>query len=167
MIVIVAGVSGSGKTTVGTLLAARLGCPFADGDSFHPPANMAKMTAGIPLTDDDRWPWLQAIRTWMDQQSAATGTAVIACSALKRAYRDVLVDGRPDTRLVFLDVSHDEDLLRLRARQGHFFPAALLDSQFDILELPRPEEGVLVLTARGAPQELVQAIITGLGLEAP
>ncbi len=133
---ILAGVSGSGKTTVGRLLADRLGWPFADGDSFHPAANVAKMTAGIPLTDDDRWPWLAAIGAWMDARIAAGGSGVVACSALKRRYRDVLRQGRPEVRLVFLDVSRDEDLARLRARSGHFFPARLMDSQFGDLEPP-------------------------------
>jgi len=165
--VILAGVSGSGKTTVGRLLAERLGWPFADGDSFHPAANVAKMTAGIPLTDDDRWPWLAAIGAWMDARIAAGGSGVVACSALKRRYRDVLRQGRPEVRLVFLDVSRDEDLARLRARPGHFFPARLMDSQFGDLEPPVPAEGALVLPAGGNPDELVSAIISGLGLIAP
>jgi gluconokinase len=165
--VILAGVSGSGKTTVGRLLADRLGWPFADGDSFHPAANVAKMAAGIPLTDDDRWPWLAAIGAWMDARIAAGGSGVVACSALKRRYRDVLRLGRPAVRLVFLDVSRDEDLARLRARSGHFFPAALMDSQFADLEPPGPAEGALVLPARGSPDELVSAIISGLRLIAP
>jgi gluconokinase len=162
--VILAGVSGSGKTTVGRLLADRLGWPFADGDSFHPAANVAKMAAGIPLTDDDRWPWLAAIGAWMDARIAVGGSGVVACSALKRRYRDVLRRGRPEVRLVFLAVSRDEDLARLRARSGHFFPAALMDSQFSDLEPPGPDEGALVLAARESPDELVEQIISGLGL---
>jgi len=165
--VILAGVSGSGKTTVGRLLAGRLGWPFADGDSFHPATNVAKMTAGIPLTDDDRWPWLAAIGDWMDARIAAGGSGVVACSALKRRYRDVLREGRPEVRLVFLDVSRDEDLARLRARSGHFFPARLMDSQFGDLEPPVPAERALVLAAGGSPDELVSEIISGLGLIAP
>ncbi|MGH3259636.1 MAG: gluconokinase [Streptosporangiaceae bacterium] len=159
--------SGSGKTTAGRLLAGRLGWPFADGDSFHPPANVAKMTAGIPLTDDERWPWLAAIGAWMDARIAAGGSGVVACSALKRRYREVLRQGRPEVRLVFLGVSRDEDLARLRARSCHFFPARLMDSQFADLEPPGPAEGALVLAARESPDELVTAIISGLGLIAP
>jgi len=164
MIVIVAGVSGSGKTTVGTLLAAKLGWPFADGDSFHPAANVAKMAAGVALTDDDRWPWLAAIGAWMDDRSRDGGSAVLACSALKLAYRQDLLADRPQARMVFLDSGHDTDARRLAARRGHFFPALLLDSQFDILEPPRPDENVLVLAAGGTPDELVAEIISGLGL---
>ncbi|MGO8882317.1 MAG: gluconokinase [Streptosporangiaceae bacterium] len=166
MIIIVAGVSGSGKSTVGALLAGRLGWAFADGDSFHPAANVTRMAAGIPLTDDDRWPWLAAIGAWMDEQAAAGHSAVVACSALKRAYREVLLNGRPEARLAFLDVGHDMDATRLTARHGHFFPPRLLDSQFDDLEVPRPEEGALVVPANGTPEELAGAIADGLGLTA-
>ena len=167
MIVILAGVSGSGKTTVGQLLADRLGWPFADGDSFHPPANVAKMSAGIPLTDDDRWPWLAAIGAWMDARIAVGGSGVMACSALRRRYRDVLREGRTEVRLVFLEVSREIGLTRLRARPGHFFKARLLDSQFDALEPPAPAEGALVLAAGQSPDDLVAVIISGLGLIAP
>ena len=159
MIVVVAGVSGSGKSTVGALLAGRLGWAFADGDSFHPAASVTKMAAGIPLTDEDRWPWLGAIAAWMDERAAAGQSGVVACSALKRAYRDALLDGRPATRLVFLDVGHDADATRLTARHGHFFPPALLDSQFDDLERPEPPESALVVAADGTPEELVASII--------
>ena len=102
MIVIVAGVSGSGKTTVGARLADRLGWRFTDGDDLHPAANVAKMRAGIPLTDTDRWPWLRAIAAWMDEHIARGEDAVVACSALRRSYRDLLLDGRPAVRMVFL-----------------------------------------------------------------
>jgi gluconokinase len=163
MIVVVAGVSGSGKTTVGRLLAQRLGWIFADADLFHPKNSIAKMAAGVPLTDDDRWPWLAAIGAWMDERATAGQSAVVTCSALKLAYREALLDGRPWARLVFLDVGHDVDLRRLRARLGHFFPAKLLDSQFDDLEVPRPAEGALVLAADAAPGGLVDAIIAWLG----
>ena len=155
MIVVVAGVSGSGKTTVGTLLAARLGWTFADGDGFHPAANVARMRAGLPLTDADREPWLAAITAWMDQQTAAGRSAVIACSALRRAYRARLLGGLPAARMVFLLISRDEGETRLAARAGHFFPAALLDSQLETLEPPQPDEDygvrMLVLRADAGP----------------
>lgn len=166
MIVVVAGVSGSGKSTVGALLAGRLGWAFADGDSFHPAANVAKMAAGTPLTDEDRWPWLGAIGAWMDERAAAGESGVVACSALKRAYRGVLLDGRPAARLVFLDVPHDLDMTRLTARHGHFFPAQLAETQFGDLEMPGPAESALVIPADGTPEELAAAIIDSLHLEA-
>jgi carbohydrate kinase (thermoresistant glucokinase family) len=166
MIVVMAGVSGSGKSTVGALLAGRLGWAFADGDSFHPAASVAKMAAGIPLTDDDRWPWLGAIAAWMDERAAAGESGVLACSALKRAYRDALLDGRPAARLVFLDIGHDVDATRLAARHGHFFQAGLLDSQFADLEIPRPPENALVVRADGTPEELVATIIHRLDITA-
>ncbi len=167
MIVILAGVSGSGKTTVGRLLAGGLGWPFADGDSFHSAANIEKMTEGLPLTDDDRWPWLAAIGAWMDERAGVGGSAVVACSALKRAYRDALRKDRPEVRIVFLTVDRDAGLARLQARRGHFFSAGLLDSQLADVELPRPAEGVLVLSSRQSPGQLVDAIMSGLGLRQP
>jgi gluconokinase len=164
MIVLLAGVSGSGKTTVGSVLAERLGWTFADGDSFHSAANVAKMRAGQPLTDDDRWPWLGAIAAWMDERIAAGQSAVVACSALKRAYRAVLLDGRPAARMVFLQVSHDQDAGRLTVRRGHFFPAGLLDSQFAALEMPQDSERILVLNAQGRPDGVVADIMAALSL---
>ena len=166
MIVVVAGVSGSGKTTVGTLLAERLGWIFADGDGFHPAASVARMRAGQPLTDADRDPWLAAIAAWMDQQIAAGRSAVIACSALRRAYRARLLGGRPAARMVFLLISRDEGETRLTSRPGHFFPAALLDSQLETLETPQPDEddGIRILALRAAqdPEVIVSAIRTWL-----
>jgi gluconokinase len=164
MIVVVAGVSGSGKTTVGTLLAGRLDWAFADADSFHTAVCVAKMHTGIPLTDDDRWPWLAAIGAWMDERIAAGESAVVACSALKRAYRDRLRAGRPDVRVVFLTVGHDADEERVTHRPGHFFPHELVDSQFAALELPLPDEAALVLPADGTPAELTDQIISALRL---
>ena len=163
MIVVVAGVAGSGKTTIGQLLAGRLGCEFADGDSFHPPANVAKMHAGVPLTDTDRWPWLRAMVTWMDEQAAAGKSAVVACSALKRRYRDLLLSGSARPRMVFLVIPHDADAARLTGRQGHFFPAKLLDSQFADLELPQPPEPVLLVPATGTPQQTTSEVLRLLG----
>jgi gluconokinase len=164
VIVVVAGVSGSGKTTVGALLAGRLHWEFIDGDSLHSAANVAKMHAGIPLTDADRRPWLNAIEDSMDQRRAAGVPAVLACSALHRAYRDELLAGRPDARMVFLTVSPAVAAARLAARHGHFFPAGLLDSQFGELQPPGPDEPVLVLDAGQACEELVDEIIGRLQL---
>ena len=164
MIVLLAGVSGSGKTTVGRLLAGRLGWTFADGDSFHSAANVARMRAGQPLTDEDRWPWLGAIAAWMDERITAGQPAVVACSALRRAYRAVLLDGRPAARMVFLQVSHDQDAGRLTGRRGHFFPAELLDSQYAALEMPQDPERILVLNAQGRPDGVVADIVVALGL---
>jgi gluconokinase len=147
VILIVAGASGSGKTTVGVLLAERLHWPFADADGFHPEANLAKMRAGIALTDEDRWPWLRAIADWMDARIAADQSAVATCSALKRSYRDLLLCGRPEATMVFLEAGREELLLRLSTRQGHFFPRQLLDSQLADMEPPEADEHVLTVQA--------------------
>jgi gluconokinase len=162
VILIIGGVSGSGKTTVGALLAGRLGWEFADADSFHPPANIAKMRAGIPLTDADRGPWLRAIAAWMDERIAAGESAVVTCSALKRSYRDTLLGGRPEARLVFLLADRDVLARRLTQRHGHFFPAGLLDSQLADLEPPQPDEHVLVVTPEDQPGTTVAKIIAEL-----
>ena len=159
VIVIVAGVSGSGKTTVGALLAGRLGWRFADADDFHPAANVAKMRAGIPLTDADRGPWLRAIAAWMDERIARGEDAVVGCSALKRSYRDRLLAGRPDARMVFLAPDREVLARRLAARHGHFFPEQLLNSQFDALEPPAPDERVLTVVPADTPAATVDLII--------
>ena len=160
MILIVAGVSGSGKTTVGALLAGRLGWHFADADAFHTAAAIAKMRAGIPLTDEDRWPWLRTLGAWMDERIAHGESAVMTCSALKRAYRDLLLDGRPEARMIFLSVSREELARRLTARHGHFFPEQLLGSQFDALEPPSADEPrVTVVACEHDPADTVAAII--------
>jgi gluconokinase len=159
VIVIIAGVSGSGKSTVGTLLASRLGWQFADADGFHPAANVEKMRAGIPLTDADRWPWLRAIAAWMDQRVARGENAVITCSALKRSYRDLLLAGRPAARMVFLAPDREVLARRLAARHGHFFPEQLLGTQFDTLEPPEPDEGVPTVVPAGDPAATVAEIV--------
>ena len=159
MIVVVAGVAGSGKTTIGKLLAARLGCEFADGDSFHPAANVAKMQAGVPLTDADRWPWLRAIVAWMDQEAAAGRSAVVACSALKRRYRELLLSGSAHARMVFLVIDAAADAARVTGRAGHFFPPQLLNSQFADLELPQPPEPVLLVPPTGTPGQTTTEIL--------
>ncbi len=160
-LVLVMGVSGAGKSTVGSLLAARLDVPFADADSFHPPANIGKMSRGEPLTDDDRWPWLDAIGAWLDAQGAAGG--VVTCSALKRVYRDRLLDGRRAVRLLHL--SGDPALIGARqaARPDHFMPASLMASQFATLEAPGEEEGVITLSVAPAPETIVEAALAALG----
>src|SRR5690349_16034574 len=131
---IVMGVSGSGKSTIGDRLANRLGWTYEDGDRFHPASNVAKMSAGQPLTDEDRWPWLQAIADEIDRLCGKNQHAVFACSALKRSYREVLVHGRDDVRIVFLNGTQALIAKRLAVRKGHFMPAGLLDSQFRTLE---------------------------------
>jgi len=162
MIVIVAGVSGSGKSTVGAMLAGRLGWRFADADTFHSAANIAKMRAGIPLSDEDRWPWLKAISAWMDELIARGEQAVLACSALKRSYRDLLLGGHPSARMIFLAVDREVLAKRLAARHGHFFPGQLLDSQFAALEPPQPGERVVSVAEAAEPAETVASIVAVL-----
>jgi gluconokinase len=154
MILIVAGVSGSGKTTVGWR--------FADADEFHPAASVEKMRAGIPLTDDDRWPWLRAIGAWMDERVARNESAVVTCSALKRCYRDMLLRGRPQARMVFLAADRQVLARRLAARHGHFFPQQLLGTQLADLELPQPDENVITIVPADDPADTVTSIIAVL-----
>src|SRR5215472_5317966 len=166
MIVVVAGVAGSGKSTIGSLLAQDLGWEFEDGDDLHSAANIAKMKAGHPLTDDDRRPWLDAVAAWIDQRAAAGRSGVIACSALKRSYRDQLLDGRPELRMIFLEViSRDTLASRLKGRHGHFFRPEMLDSQLAAVEPPIPAERVIVVDDDNQPAEVVREIIERLGLQ--
>jgi gluconokinase len=159
VILIVAGVAGSGKTTVGALLAGRLRWQFADADTFHPEANVAKMRAGIPLTDADRQPWLRAVAEWMDARIADGESGVVTCSALKRDYRDLLLAGRPTATMVFLRVGRDVLDRRLRARHDHFFPEKLLDSQLAALEPPTPDERVQTVLAEGDSAQTAAKIL--------
>ena len=161
-VLVVMGVSGSGKTTVAALLAEQLGWPFGDADSFHSPANVAKMRGGTPLTDGDRWPWLRSMAAWVDETRAAGGHGVLACSALKRAYRDILIGDRPDVRLVYLHGSRALIAKRQAARTGHYMPASLVGSQFDILEEPGPDENPLIVSVEPPPPQVVQHILGGL-----
>ena len=161
---IVMGVSGSGKSTIGERLAERLGWRFEDGDRFHPASNVAKMSAGHALTDEDRWPWLQAIADEIDRVCEAGERAVIACSALKRAYREVLVHGRDDVRIVYLDGTQDLIAARLAARKGHFMPPALLVSQFKTLEKPAPNENPVTVSIDATVETIVDDIVRQLGL---
>jgi gluconokinase len=166
VIVILAGVSGSGKTTIGELLALRLGWPFTDGDRLHPAANVAKMASGHPLTDKDREPWLAAIGASMDERIAAGQSALVACSALKRRYREVLLNGRPEARIAFLEITKAEAAARLASRYGHFFDPDLLESQFGDLEPPVPEEtAVLPVPVSDDPAVTAAAVVSRLGLD--
>jgi carbohydrate kinase (thermoresistant glucokinase family) len=161
-VVIVMGVSGSGKSTIGTLLALRLHWEYEDADWFHPAANIEKMHNGIPLTDADRLPWLKAIARWIDDSRQAGRHGVVACSALKRQYRDILIGDRPDVDLVYL--KGDEPLIarRIATRHEHFMPPSLLHSQFAALEEPTPDERPIVVSIAPPPREVVAKILTAL-----
>jgi gluconokinase len=164
MVIVLMGVSGAGKTTVGRLLAAALHAEFAEGDAYHPPENIDKMRRGIPLEDADRWPWLQILSAQIDRWLAAGKTVVLACSALKQSYRDVLAKGRPAVRFVHLE--GDKALIRLRLdrRHGHYMPAILLDSQFAALE---PPADAITVDVTGTPEAITATIIKMLGLTGP
>ena len=161
---IVMGVSGSGKSTIAEKLAERLGWRYEDGDKFHPASNVAKMSAGHPLTDEDRWPWLQAIAAEIDRLCLAGEHAVIACSALKRAYRDILVHGRNDVRIVYLDGTQQLIADRLAKRQGHFMPPDLLPSQFRTLEPPGSDENPVTVSIDASVEAIVDDIVHQLGI---
>lgn len=163
-ILVVMGVSGSGKSTVAALVAERLGWIFVDGDSFHTPEHIAQMHAGRALDDQDRAPWLARIATWIGQRLAAGEPGVVVCSALRRAYRDVLTDGRPEVRIVYLEGSRALIAGRLAARHGHFMPLRLLDSQFAILEPPGPEEHAVAVGIEDPPEQVAETVIARLGL---
>ncbi len=160
---IVMGVSGSGKSTVAAALATRLSWSFEDGDRFHPASNVAKMSAGLPLTDEDRWPWLKAIADEIDRVCRAGGHVVIACSALKRTYRQVLVGDRSDVRIVFLNGSQKLIADRMAHRKGHFMPLDLLDSQFRTLEPPQANEDPITVSIDAPVEAIVADIVRQLG----
>ncbi|MEU6552475.1 gluconokinase [Streptomyces sp. NPDC046915] len=159
-VVVVMGVAGTGKTTIGPLLAARLGVPYAEGDDFHPEANIAKMAAGTPLEDADRWPWLDAIGAWAHGRAGLGG--VVSCSALKRSYRDRLRAAAPG--IVFVHLAGDRSLIedRMTHRQGHFMPTALLDSQFATLEPLQADEAGVVVEVSGSPEAISERAVTAL-----
>lgn len=161
--IVVMGVSGVGKTTIAEALAKRLGWAFCDGDAFHPPANVEKMRSGTPLTDDDRWPWFRTIAAEIDRRRTAHQGFVIACSALKRAYRAILMDGRPDVRLVYLKGDRELIMSRLQRRKDHYFPPKLLDSQLATLEEPIASEHALVVMIDKPVDAIVDEIARRLG----
>jgi gluconokinase len=152
------GVSGSGKTTVAAMLAGRLHWTFEEGDNLHPQANVEKMHSGIPLTDEDRKPWLRAIAAWIDHTREQHEHGVITCSALKREYRRIIIGDRSDVRLVYLKGERSLIAKRLAARHGHFMPPSLLQSQFDTLEEPGPDETAIVVPIGASPREIVDRI---------
>jgi len=160
-VLVVAGVSGSGKSTVGERLARRLGVPFVDGDDLHPAENVAKMRAGRPLDDADRAPWLAAIGAWVDEHGAAG--AVVACSALRRSYRDELAAGRPELLFVYLDAARELIRTRLAEREDHFFKADLMDSQFAVLEPPAPDEHAVSISADLPIDDIVEHAVRASG----
>jgi gluconokinase len=163
-IIVVMGVSSSGKSTIGALLAGRLHWDYEDADWFHPDSNVEKMHAGIALTDEDRWPWLEAIAQWIDRTRKNGGHAVLACSALKRSYRDVLIGDRADVALVYLKGSEALIARRMAARHGHFMPRSLLHSQFEALEEPGPDEHPITISVEPKPGEVVGQILAALGM---
>ncbi|WP_207620779.1 gluconokinase [Streptosporangium minutum] len=156
-LLVVMGVTGSGKTTVGVALGRRLRVPFADADDFHSETSIAKMSAGIPLDDDDRLPWLRAIGAWLAEHAATGG--VVSCSALKRGYRDVLRHAAPSASFVHLDGDIEVVRRRVAGRPGHFMPASLVASQFETLEPLQPDEHGIVLDLDRPVEELVEAYL--------
>lgn len=159
--VVVMGVSGTGKSTVGAALADALGVPFVEGDDLHPAANVAKMAAGIPLTDADRAPWLDAVAAALDRP------VVVACSALKRRYRDRLREAAPGLALVYLHGTAELLAARMEGREGHFMPTALLQSQLDTLEEPAPDEDAIPVDVALRPDEIVELVVGRLTAETP
>ena len=165
-ILVIMGISGSGKSTIAEELAGRLGWPFEEGDALHPDTNIAKMHAGIPLTDADRQPWLERVAAWIDGQRVKKQPGIITCSALKRAYRQIIIGDRPEVRLVYLRGGRDLVAEHLAGRHGHFMPAALLRSQIDTLEEPDPSEDPLTVDAGAPAPQVADEIIRLLGTSA-
>jgi len=161
-ILIITGVSGSGKTTIATTLAEQLGWPFKEGDELHLPSNITKMHSGHPLDDRDRWPWLEKVADWIDGRRQAGTAGVITCSALKRSYRDFLASGRPEVRVVYLHGEKATITARLAERKGHFMPRSLLDSQFAVLEEPDPDEESIRLETDQLVGDIVAEIVREL-----
>lgn len=159
MVLVVMGVSSSGKTTVGKLLAERLDWHYREGDALHPPENVAKMSGGTPLTDADRIPWLNRIAAQIDEWRSSGEPGVVTCSALKRAYRDMIIGDRRDVGLIYLKGSRELIGRRMAARKGHFMPTALLDNQFVTLQEPAPDEKAIIVDVGGTPAEIVDEIL--------
>ncbi|VTU32240.1 Thermoresistant gluconokinase [Variovorax sp. SRS16] len=164
VVLVLMGVSGCGKTTVAAILAGRLGWPFEEGDALHPPSNIEKMKAGHPLNDEDRAPWLEKVAGWVDERLDAGASGIITCSALKRAYRDVIGRRGAGVEFVYLAGSRETIAARLAARHGHFMPPSLLDSQFADLEEPTADEPAMRVDIGPAPSAIAQIIVDTLEL---
>jgi gluconokinase len=162
-VVVVMGVSGSGKSTVAKGLSTVLGWEFAEGDAFHPEANVAKMRGGTALVDEDRWPWLAAIGEWISEKESRGESGVVTCSALRRAYRDVLREGRPDVRFLHLTAPSDIIRDRMEHRPGHYMPASLLDSQIATLEPLGDDEPGVTITHEGTAAQVLDRALVALG----
>ena len=162
MILVIMGVSGCGKTTIAKGLCGRLGWQYQEGDALHPPANVEKMKAGHPLTDEDRWPWLRRIAEKIDEWRVKRVSGVVTCSALKRAYRDIIIGQRPDVLLVYPKGSKELIASRIAHRHAHFMPASLLDSQFATLEEPSPDENPLIVDIDQTPDQIVDEVVERL-----
>jgi gluconokinase len=162
--VVVMGVSGVGKTTVAKGISTVTGWTFAEGDAFHSPANVDKMHSGTPLTDEDRWPWLRSIGAWMSEEIAQGRSGVVTCSALRRRYRDVLREGRPEVRFCHLAAAEDLVATRMSERVDHFMPATLLHSQYETLEPLQPDEPGVVVPVDGSAAVVLERALTALGL---
>ncbi len=162
MIIVVMGICGSGKTTLGRLLAEHLGYRFVEGDDYHTPEHVAKMAAGKPLSDADRWPWLRRLSEAMGEWDEAGENVVVSCSALRRDYRALLRKGAPDVRFIFLEGAVELVRERMASREGHFMPVALIDSQIEALEDPRGEVGVIAVDINATPAKIVNRVIEGL-----
>ncbi|MCG2620903.1 gluconokinase [Arthrobacter sp. I2-34] len=165
-VLVLMGVTGCGKSTVAALLAGALRWDFEEGDALHPRANVEKMASGHPLTDEDRWPWLEKVAAWIEGRLDAGKNGVITCSSLKRSYRDVLNRRGTGVVFVYLQGSQETIAARLAVRRGHFMPPALLASQFETLEEPQPDEPHLTINVGPAPKEIAREIIDALKLKA-
>lgn len=161
-VLVVMGVAGSGKTTLAETLAARLHWMLQEGDALHPPENVAKMSGGTPLTDADRWPWLDRIAAWIDARLAAGENGIVTCSALKRSYRARIIGARRGVRLVYMNGGKDLLAARMAARRGHFMPPSLLASQLATLESPGRDEQPIILDIGASPEALAGQVIAAL-----